>query len=71
MSVEDSNFVHQKPDGSWWFWDETEYEEIGPYSTQAKAVGALVRYADELNKGDAECCTVLRNGSNDDNTKCT
>lgn len=42
--------VHQKPDGTWWFWDETWAEEIGPFAIEASARGVLDNYLRELER---------------------
>jgi len=39
--------VHQR-DGSWWFWDESQSHEIGPYLTQKSALCGLDKYIEYL-----------------------
>jgi hypothetical protein len=45
------NPLFQKGDGTWWFWDETWTEEIGPYSSQQEAQEQLEKYAKFLREG--------------------
>lgn len=44
----DGRAVHRHSDGSWWFWDETWCDEIGPYQTEMEAEAAVRIYAEEL-----------------------
>lgn len=37
--------IHQKVDGSWWFWDESQFDEYGPYDTERTARLEMMRYA--------------------------
>jgi hypothetical protein len=39
--------VHENFDRTWWFWDETWGNEIGPYLTEDEAREALNKYAKE------------------------
>lgn len=41
---------YRKPDGSWWFHDETG-DEYGPFKTDAKAAKGLLKYCIWLDKG--------------------
>lgn len=36
--------VHQKQDGSWWFWDEVQFDEYGPYDDERTARLEITRY---------------------------
>lgn len=36
--------VHQKEDGSWWFWDEAQFDEYGPYDSERTARLEIMRY---------------------------
>ena len=36
--------VHQNEDGSWWFWDEAQFDEYGPYDTERTARLEITRY---------------------------
>ena len=44
----DGKAVHAHSDGSWWFWDETWSDEIGPYSNKEKSEAAAILYAKTL-----------------------
>lgn len=44
-----TDYVHER-DGQFYFWDETEVNEIGPYATKQDAVKALDEYIRTLNK---------------------
>jgi hypothetical protein len=65
----DTHVHFDTKEGKWYFWDETEADRCGPYSTQSKAEAALMLYAAEnlesgpikinLQKdGDQWCATV-------------
>lgn len=41
----DGKAVHQHSDGSWWFWDETWCDELGPYESEVKAQVAITEYS--------------------------
>ena len=43
-----SDPLHQHPDGTWWWYEETWAEEHGPYSTEAEAKDALLTYCREV-----------------------
>ena len=54
-------------EGKWYFWDETEADRIGPYSTESKAKAGMFVYAAELGDkvtvdlqkdGDQWCATI-------------
>ena len=36
--------VHQKQDGTWWFWDEAQFDEYGPYDDERTARLEIMRY---------------------------
>jgi hypothetical protein len=38
------NHIHQNDDGKWYFWDETEGYEYGPYDTEGIANSNLADY---------------------------
>ena len=40
--------VHQHADQSWWFVDEADLDEFGPFATEVDAEWDLARYAREL-----------------------
>lgn len=42
------NPVFQSSDGKWYFWDETEVYDYGPYETKELAVAALALYVEQL-----------------------
>lgn len=44
----DGEAVHIHLDGSWWFWDETWCNEIGPYATKELASEDMAKYARSL-----------------------
>lgn len=44
----DGKAVHAHDDGTWWFWDETWCDEIGPYDTEATANQKAKEYAETL-----------------------
>lgn len=37
--------VHQNQDGTWWFWDECQCDEYGPYDSERIARLEIARYA--------------------------
>lgn len=44
------NIVHQNADGKWYFWNETETEELGPFDTEDIATEKLDEYAKKLDQ---------------------
>lgn len=41
--------IHQdETDLLWYFWDETDANRVGPYTTKAAATEALMRYSQEV-----------------------
>lgn len=42
--------AHQNADGLWYFWDESDAYEIGPYRTKQECVDAMNQYAEELSQ---------------------
>jgi len=46
----DSWRAHQNADKLWYFWDESDAFEIGPYRSKADCVNALELYGQYLDK---------------------
>lgn len=44
----DGQAVHPHSDHTWWFWDETWCDEIGPYSSKTDADAAVNLYGQSL-----------------------
>jgi len=45
---EDGKAEHQHSDGSWWFWDETWSNELGPYATEEICNSNAKAYGEQL-----------------------
>lgn len=43
-----NNPVHQHSDGSWWFYDETWSQELGPFSSEQLCKDSCKKYVEEL-----------------------
>lgn len=46
-----TNIVKHENDGTFWFWDETQTEEIGPYDHEDEADTMMTLYAAYLSEG--------------------
>jgi hypothetical protein len=46
--------VHVHADGTWWFWDETWCDELGPYACEDEARHLLKSYGVFLETGRVE-----------------
>jgi hypothetical protein len=44
----DGKAVHPHSDGTWWFWDETWADELGPYPDRETAERRCQEYAAQL-----------------------
>lgn len=44
------NTVFQAADNKWYFWDETDTHDYGPYDTMEQAMAALVLYCKQLSE---------------------
>lgn len=44
----DGKAEHQHSDGSWWFWDETWSDELGPYETIEICLAKIKAYGESL-----------------------
>ena len=42
------NSIFKSSDGKWYFWDETETYDYGPYDTESEAQAALEGYINQL-----------------------
>jgi len=42
------NTIFKSADGKWYFWDETETYDYGPYDTEQEAMAALKEYCIQL-----------------------
>ena len=42
------NSVFQAEDGKWYFWDESELYDYGPYDTKELALADLAKYIEQL-----------------------
>lgn len=51
--------IHQNEDGKWYFWDETEMYEYGPYNTEAIARTELGDYCVLFLSGMSEGCLAV------------
>lgn len=49
MPSVEREYIHER-DGKFYFWDETESEELGPYPTAEVAIQALNAYVKKLTK---------------------
>lgn len=47
-SPDDGKAVHVHSDGSWYFWDETWMDEIGPYATKEECDKSVKAYFEQL-----------------------
>ena len=46
--VERQDPIHQKEDGTWWFWTETWAHEVGPFASRKSCAEALMKYIKEV-----------------------
>lgn len=46
--VDESHGVHKHDDGGYWFYDETQADEYGPFQSSEEAQAALVDYCKHL-----------------------
>lgn len=45
---QDGKVVHRHSDDTWWFWDETWCDEIGPYKSEERCNKAAASYGESL-----------------------
>lgn len=52
--------VHQKEDGTWWFWDEVWSDRFGPYDSYEEAANGCQAYARYLDDGQVPMITFTQ-----------